>query len=380
MVSDLSAGQPGDLEPSIRFGRAWYSYCSAFGLSWWALPGVYGLHWSLKDIGVLVERFIAGGQEIVHGVAGRGPGRRAALGLSAGGLSFDVYQAYSGEPCVHLSGEDDCDRCGEPRTYGCDCPDVCQSCGSRTFEPHLLTCEATYRWGHVTPWDWKRSGRNLGSGPTSQECQDRYDLQVMMDFGVRFQVKVAFAQRSSLNDRELRSMGLTIGERCEVKAWRAGAVSAWDMPEVLGINRAAFNCLNRSGVLPPSCFRDKYGTGTGWELEPMWAQSDLAALRESREYQGALEGLPFPVGSDAELPARFTTGRLRERGWTKTMNDRFLGNADLLVENPYYRRGPEMTLYDVDRVFAAEMASEFATAKARAESRSMAARKGQSGK
>jgi hypothetical protein len=41
---------------------------------------------------------------------------------------------------------------------------------------------------------------------------------------------------------------------------------------------------------------------------------------------------------------------LKARGWTDSMIRRLLGDPDLTVRNPYYRKAPEMKLYLIERV------------------------------
>lgn len=57
---------------------------------------------------------------------------------------------------------------------------------------------------------------------------------------------------------------------------------------------------------------------------------------------------------------RLTASTLTARdGWTKGAVERFLGEPDVFAENPNYRSGPPMRLYDLSRVIEAEMSEDF---------------------
>lgn len=67
-----------------------------------------------------------------------------------------------------------------------------------------------------------------------------------------------------------------------------------------------------------------------------------------------------PASAEPNNPARhITPTRLRsERGWTDGMIRRYLGGPDKTATNPHYRCAPEMKLYLVSRVEAAESRAE----------------------
>ncbi|MGW3287873.1 hypothetical protein ACWDR3_24910 [Streptomyces sp. NPDC001002] len=68
-----------------------------------------------------------------------------------------------------------------------------------------------------------------------------------------------------------------------------------------------------------------------------------------------------------------TTGLLA-RGWTRGMIRRLLGQPDLLRDNPHFRAAPQIRLYGVERVEAAEQGEEFKSLAAAAVRRSVAAK------
>src|SRR5947209_16642474 len=45
---------------------------------------------------------------------------------------------------------------------------------------------------------------------------------------------------------------------------------------------------------------------------------------------------------------------IRERGWTRTLIERFLPRTDLTRENPHHPRGARMQLFDMNRVLRIE--------------------------
>jgi hypothetical protein len=80
--------------------------------------------------------------------------------------------------------------------------------------------------------------------------------------------------------------------------------------------------------------------------------------------------------SDATVPTtntsayrQLTLQSVLERSWTRTMVDDLLGDPDDWRDNPKYRSGPPMRLYDYDRVVAAEATPEFTVRLAKANSR-----------
>ncbi len=69
-------------------------------------------------------------------------------------------------------------------------------------------------------------------------------------------------------------------------------------------------------------------------------------------------------------PPHITISRMKsERGWTDGLVRTHLGDPDKLAPNPHYRRAPEMRLYRLDRVEAAENTDSFRTALAGRERR-----------
>lgn len=69
------------------------------------------------------------------------------------------------------------------------------------------------------------------------------------------------------------------------------------------------------------------------------------------------------------------TRKLRERGWTLMLIDKYLCTPDKLVTNMRHKSGPRVKLYSLERVVAAEATPEFAQAQQAAAKRSEAGRK-----
>jgi hypothetical protein len=67
-------------------------------------------------------------------------------------------------------------------------------------------------------------------------------------------------------------------------------------------------------------------------------------------------------------------GLKKGRSWTDTLIERFLGEPDKLVINKYYRSGPRVRLYKLERVLQAEETSEFKAAFVISQKRSMKAK------
>ena len=55
----------------------------------------------------------------------------------------------------------------------------------------------------------------------------------------------------------------------------------------------------------------------------------------------------------------FTQKQIQERGWTKGMIDKWLGEPDQLVSNPQHPRGARVRLYEYRRVLAVENTREW---------------------
>jgi hypothetical protein len=70
-----------------------------------------------------------------------------------------------------------------------------------------------------------------------------------------------------------------------------------------------------------------------------------------------------------------TLAGLKERGWTATLVQRFLGAPERTAPNPHYRSGPPMRLYLLTRVEAAEADEAFKEARAGSRRRGDAARR-----
>jgi hypothetical protein len=70
-----------------------------------------------------------------------------------------------------------------------------------------------------------------------------------------------------------------------------------------------------------------------------------------------------------------TKTQLKARGWTDKLIASLLGQPDQTRSNPYYRSGPEMQLYCLQRIEAAEALSEFQQGTADRAKRKEAARK-----
>lgn len=69
-----------------------------------------------------------------------------------------------------------------------------------------------------------------------------------------------------------------------------------------------------------------------------------------------------------------TLAHLKKRGWTPALITRFLPEPDSIKQNPYYRRGAPMRLYQQARVEAIEATPEFREAQQRAARRSISAK------
>src|SRR5262249_27246067 len=60
-----------------------------------------------------------------------------------------------------------------------------------------------------------------------------------------------------------------------------------------------------------------------------------------------------------EKPEYRTQSTLLERGWSKGLIKKLLGDPDKLVPNPHYRSGPKMKLYEKTRIEEAEQSTVF---------------------
>ncbi len=65
------------------------------------------------------------------------------------------------------------------------------------------------------------------------------------------------------------------------------------------------------------------------------------------------------MGKTAEKVQRVTLSTLKQRGWTDGAVKQFLGEPDTLAPNPNYRSGPQMRLYNLERVEAAEVSGRW---------------------
>ena len=72
-------------------------------------------------------------------------------------------------------------------------------------------------------------------------------------------------------------------------------------------------------------------------------------------------------------PDKATESTIIARGWTKELIIKILGAPDQLVQNPYYRKAPEMRLYNKARVEEAERDTQFQVHTERKMRRSLAA-------
>jgi len=73
-------------------------------------------------------------------------------------------------------------------------------------------------------------------------------------------------------------------------------------------------------------------------------------------------------------PPHISAAGLLTRGWTRGMVRRLLGEPDLLRTNSHFPAAPQIRLYRVERVEAAEQSEEFKTVAAAAVRRSVAAK------
>lgn len=61
-----------------------------------------------------------------------------------------------------------------------------------------------------------------------------------------------------------------------------------------------------------------------------------------------------------DAPTHWTATDLRrDRGWSDKLINKYLGQPDLLEQNPHHARGAPMRLFAVERVIAAEKSFEF---------------------
>lgn len=68
------------------------------------------------------------------------------------------------------------------------------------------------------------------------------------------------------------------------------------------------------------------------------------------------------------------TGLKKGRGWTDSLIEKFLGQPDKLAINQYYRTGPRVRLYELERVLRAEETPEFKAAFVISQKRSLKAK------
>jgi hypothetical protein len=67
---------------------------------------------------------------------------------------------------------------------------------------------------------------------------------------------------------------------------------------------------------------------------------------------------------------------LKERGWTEAMIRDLLGDPDLMVDNPHYKKAAPMRLWRLQRAETVEATPEWAVRRERAERQCAAAQKG----
>jgi len=70
-----------------------------------------------------------------------------------------------------------------------------------------------------------------------------------------------------------------------------------------------------------------------------------------------------------------TKSDLKERGWTDSIIKKMSLIPDEIKENPYYRYGPQMKLYGIERIKDLEQTKRFIELKKRSEKRKQSARK-----
>ncbi|MFJ8105238.1 hypothetical protein [Streptomyces sp. NPDC096132] len=102
---------------------------------------------------------------------------------------------------------------------------------------------------------------------------------------------------------------------------------------------------------------------------------DQAGGSERAEGGGTVERGETVEGGAARARTHLSGAGLRARGWTAAMVRRLLGEPDLLRPNPYVRAAPQIRLYRVERVEAAERGAEFRAVSAALGRRSTAARR-----
>lgn len=79
--------------------------------------------------------------------------------------------------------------------------------------------------------------------------------------------------------------------------------------------------------------------------------------------------------AESERDRFLARSQVLKRGWTKGLIDRFLGDADELRENPYYRSSSPMKLYKAQRVEKSETLPEFLEAQRNRRGKRQAAQK-----
>lgn len=76
-----------------------------------------------------------------------------------------------------------------------------------------------------------------------------------------------------------------------------------------------------------------------------------------------------------KVPENFSVSELKARGWTRTLIERFMPEADATRPNPLFRSAAPMRLYCRQRVVALEATEEFFLARRASEFRQNAAKK-----
>jgi len=77
-----------------------------------------------------------------------------------------------------------------------------------------------------------------------------------------------------------------------------------------------------------------------------------------------------PTTSTAPKGERLSASKVKERGWTDSLIQRFLGDADATAANPVFRSAAPVRLYDLKPVLCAEASPDWQAAKGAASKRS----------
>jgi hypothetical protein len=104
-----------------------------------------------------------------------------------------------------------------------------------------------------------------------------------------------------------------------------------------------------------------------------YSNMDIAAFHNERSSS------PIRPGSTTmseQQPPLLTKTKLKERGWTDTLIEKFLPHPDETQTNPIYTSSSPMRLYRLERVEQMEASKDFIASQSRTAARKRAAQKG----